>query len=353
MGVFREIVVSFLQVGHTHIDIDQVFSRFAVYLRKHNAFTLEQMSATIRQAYTPTPFVNNLETQINWSKLCEQEKCLTNPPEFRNHYFFKFHKVTGRSRASSEHFRTTCSIKSSECTQWTPLNNGEGFIRFAPDLRNTPPTNIKNFTETTRPVEVDKCIDSSEMLIRDHGLVTDLRHLRYKIFRDAPPFTNKFTWDLSLCVENRGDYVLGEESMEPGEMDDEPDPVDSAIQSELSYDVGRMVAVKAENLLNDAYWIARIIGIDRCPFGSVEYLHIEWFEEVANGTASGGTGGNRTSTKKRPVYRLCMLNDGSDVLKQKISPQTVLVTFNNLTRKNHISKLDEARIISALRDITG
>ena len=141
--------------------------------------------------------------------------------------------------------------------------------------------------------------------------------------------------------------------MEPGEMDDEPDPVDSAIQSELSYDVGRMVAVKAENLLNDAYWIARIIGIDRGPFGSVEYLHIEWFEEVANGTASCATGGNRTSTKKRPVYRLCMLNDGSDVLKQKTSPQTVLVTFNNLTGKNHISKLDEARIISALRDITG
>ena len=61
-GFFREIIVSFLQVGHTHIDIDQVFSRFAVYLRKHNAFTLEQMSATILQAYTPTPFVNNLET---------------------------------------------------------------------------------------------------------------------------------------------------------------------------------------------------------------------------------------------------------------------------------------------------
>ena len=111
--------------------------------------------------------------------------------------------------------------------------------------------------------------------------------------------------------------MLGEESMEAGEMDDEPDPVDSAIQSELSYDVERMVAVKAENLMNDAYWIARIIGIDRCPFGSVEYLHIEWFEEVGNESGSCRTGGNRTSSKKRPVYRLCMLNEGSDVLKQK------------------------------------
>jgi hypothetical protein len=32
-GVFQEIYVDFLPVGHTHCDIDQMFSRFSVYLK--------------------------------------------------------------------------------------------------------------------------------------------------------------------------------------------------------------------------------------------------------------------------------------------------------------------------------
>jgi hypothetical protein len=35
--VFAEVVLSFLPVGHTHEDIDQMFSRIAVWLRKHDA----------------------------------------------------------------------------------------------------------------------------------------------------------------------------------------------------------------------------------------------------------------------------------------------------------------------------
>jgi hypothetical protein len=38
-GTFQEIYVDFLPVGHTHCDIDQMFSRFSVYLKgitKHN-----------------------------------------------------------------------------------------------------------------------------------------------------------------------------------------------------------------------------------------------------------------------------------------------------------------------------
>ena len=35
--VFDEIILSFLMVGHTHEDIDQLFSRVAIWLRKHNA----------------------------------------------------------------------------------------------------------------------------------------------------------------------------------------------------------------------------------------------------------------------------------------------------------------------------
>ena len=39
-GVFREIYVSFLPVGHTHEDVDQVFSRFAMAIRVHDTVTV-------------------------------------------------------------------------------------------------------------------------------------------------------------------------------------------------------------------------------------------------------------------------------------------------------------------------
>ena len=51
-GVFREIEVSFLPVGHTHEDIDQFFSRVSVYFRHHDVFSREEMTMAIRNAYT-------------------------------------------------------------------------------------------------------------------------------------------------------------------------------------------------------------------------------------------------------------------------------------------------------------
>ena len=36
-GVFDEVILSFLPVGHTHEDIDQLFSRIAIFLRKNDA----------------------------------------------------------------------------------------------------------------------------------------------------------------------------------------------------------------------------------------------------------------------------------------------------------------------------
>jgi hypothetical protein len=42
-GPFRKATINFLPVGHTHIDIDQFFSRLTVYLRTHNALSRPHM----------------------------------------------------------------------------------------------------------------------------------------------------------------------------------------------------------------------------------------------------------------------------------------------------------------------
>ena len=49
--VFKEILVSFLPVGHTHEDIDQFFSRLAVYFRYHDCLSRPHLSECLQGAY--------------------------------------------------------------------------------------------------------------------------------------------------------------------------------------------------------------------------------------------------------------------------------------------------------------
>jgi general stress protein 26 len=51
-GVFERIYVCFLPVGHTHEDIDQMFSRFAIALRGRNMLSRDDMTRVLEKGYT-------------------------------------------------------------------------------------------------------------------------------------------------------------------------------------------------------------------------------------------------------------------------------------------------------------
>lgn len=66
--VFQEVELSFLPVGHTHEDIDQLFSRLAVYLRGHDAIDRTMLYAGIQKAfhqYGLAPVCYHLDTVAN------------------------------------------------------------------------------------------------------------------------------------------------------------------------------------------------------------------------------------------------------------------------------------------------
>lgn len=50
-GVFKKVVVSFLPKGHTHEDIDQMFSRFSLRMRKSTVWSREDMGAVLKQSF--------------------------------------------------------------------------------------------------------------------------------------------------------------------------------------------------------------------------------------------------------------------------------------------------------------
>jgi hypothetical protein len=73
-GVFDEIELSFLPVGHTHEDIDQVFSRVAIRLRQRDAVDQVDLFATVResfQKYGVQPECRELDSVANMSAWLE------------------------------------------------------------------------------------------------------------------------------------------------------------------------------------------------------------------------------------------------------------------------------------------
>jgi hypothetical protein len=95
-GVFREVDVNFLPVGHTHEDIDQFFSVLTRRLRFHDAYTFPQWRNEVLQAYAkPEDKVYKVEyitARYDFKKWLEDFTTLAYN-DFRSHVFhFRLYK---------------------------------------------------------------------------------------------------------------------------------------------------------------------------------------------------------------------------------------------------------------------
>jgi hypothetical protein len=70
-SVFQQVDLMFLRVGHTHENIDQMFSCFARQLRKKPAYSLPALVQSIESSYTPQPLVQILESVIDFHSFSE------------------------------------------------------------------------------------------------------------------------------------------------------------------------------------------------------------------------------------------------------------------------------------------
>jgi hypothetical protein len=51
-GVFQKVYVNFLQVGHTHEDVDQMFSRISEYLKDKNIYSIVDLIRCLKKSFT-------------------------------------------------------------------------------------------------------------------------------------------------------------------------------------------------------------------------------------------------------------------------------------------------------------
>ena len=59
--IFKKVKLGFLLVGHTHDQIDQMFSRFWIKLAKKSAFDIPQICVLLEDAYFPKPSIRIVE----------------------------------------------------------------------------------------------------------------------------------------------------------------------------------------------------------------------------------------------------------------------------------------------------
>jgi len=65
-GVFDEIQIFFFEVGHTHCDQDQIFSRSSVHLVDKDFFTFSQLCFHLKNSCSLIKYTEHIEFLTNW-----------------------------------------------------------------------------------------------------------------------------------------------------------------------------------------------------------------------------------------------------------------------------------------------
>jgi hypothetical protein len=111
LKIVKKITVNFLPVGHTHEDVDQMFSRISEHLKRVGADSLTGLHSTIEEAYTPkiqvcnVPWVHDIK---DWLK--------PNMEDLHGHSTPLSFKFTSNGQKAVMRFRHWCSEPWSEET---------------------------------------------------------------------------------------------------------------------------------------------------------------------------------------------------------------------------------------------
>ena len=312
-GVFKNIEVSFLPVGHTHEDIDQVFSRTSEHLRRNNARTMSEMAACLRNSYTPRPSVYELDAIINWSGLCDQSKCLYPTAALDKFSQKRYYKINEDAKNISG---TSVMVKQTLSNEWGPLAlRTTSVLKSLPVLANTPPTITKNLKNEN---EVMRCFRSCKDRIPEEHLRAELQNLIVKVYTNR---SISFHWELRHCVEQKcaENRNNAENSSDDDEYPDEP-------VFDLEYEANDMIACRGQAGRRDELWVAQVESVEYNNDHVANILAVKWYEicsQVPKGREIEGQ------------YKPSLFANGKP-WRDRIPVDSVLVNFRNLNRKGTI-----------------
>ena len=341
-NVFERVEVAFLPVGHTHEDIDQQFSCTSRRLRSTDAITLNDLHEQLRLSFKSSPYITQMKSVANFSGLCEAEKCVNAIQNFSHFRYFKFSRSTTQNDTSSKRtsYKTVCHKKIFANDEWTPLSgdNESGFLKFAPDLKRTPPTVI----EPPNGVEdVTARICSVEGKINDENKYRELIQLREHIYQNRRE--DRFHWDLRISPEhkrNLGSTSNNENNVEIGLEVIEGDTAIGNIRNRYSYTRNSFVAIKPDSMYNDKFWIGKVISSTKNGEGIVTVINVHWFEAKSSTSSSSSSNHILFSSVFVPLYEKFRSTKTKRIeerpYKEKVNTDTVLCQFDSLTKKQQL-----------------
>lgn len=319
-GVYEEIFVSFLPIGHTHSDIDQAFSCTSRRLKFNNAATMEDLHDELRKSFTPEPSVSRMLHIINFSGLCKMENCIGKVKPFSKYRYFRFFRDPETERGSA-FFKTACDVKISCDDQWRSLpaltNGLKGFTRSPPNLHAAPCNSV------VCPPDKEKILlrlRSEEVRVNSVAKMRSLHALVAQVYRDRD---EPLHWNLEECVELNGIYS-NQSFSNHGFDEDEENLQEMMAQTDLPYSRNRFVAVNGYGCTKEMpFWLGQIIECIQDGSGVTRNLFIRWYEVYDKGDAWSGK------------YRPATVGRGKNIdpWQGNISVDTVIAEFDSLTNK--------------------
>ena len=148
--VFQAIEVSFLPVGHTHEDIDQLFSCTSRRLRDRDVKTRKEFERELEMSYRGLmgkPIVGHVDSVIDWKKWLEDNKLYIEMPPFTQYHHFRLERDAERV------VRICCKDKYSD-KDWKPLRASEntGHAILVPHMPLELP-----FKQYSNTADIDRC----------------------------------------------------------------------------------------------------------------------------------------------------------------------------------------------------
>ncbi|XP_071143255.1 uncharacterized protein [Mytilus edulis] len=119
LKVFRKIKLSFLMVGHTHEDIDQMFSRFSIWLNHNSCKTMDSLMNGFQNCYNPKPTSIKTCQVYNYSEWITPY--LAPMSGHSRHHVYKFKLENGKTKMVFKEWTTTKAWRECEGSDRYPL----------------------------------------------------------------------------------------------------------------------------------------------------------------------------------------------------------------------------------------
>lgn len=323
VGLFRRITVNFLPVGHTHEDIDRIFSRVSVHLKHRTTATVKDLHEAIKfsQLGKVEPFVSRINGMNNFSSALVQQKLVVSQVSgFLTYRKFVFERDLSRD-GDGPNVYVTCMAGHNMCDKcpgWKTLERRPGFygvfLKSPPDMKNPPPMQTKSFSQK----EIDgfrKRLRLTDARLANTGKTHELRS---EIDRIGSQTVAEPEWKFGRIRE----LALKSLRRETEELESE----DEVLEDGSTYEIGDMVTVNCGAKTSSAtpFWLARIEHVSMSE--SRETMLDVWWYEVY------GTCAHKDACYRSPYRPMRNSPDCRD----EVSDSSVLVSFGALSDNNTI-----------------